>query len=232
MPVMKAQAAPRVLQSAIVMDLSDLEREAAQIIARARAEAARIIAEAKSNAEREAMHIRDEARNAGHREGHEAGIEEGRTAGHDEALGIYSQALKDLSARWTQTLDVLHQHMPTHVADAKVDLVRLAIAIAERVTHQEALQNRGVAESTIAETLKMVGNARMVSLHVHPDELEAIEMYLPDALAKIRTVESVELLADATITAGGCIAKFGAGQIDARLETQLQRIADELLAGE
>ncbi len=61
MPVMKAQATPRVMQSAIVMDLSDLEREAAQIIVRARSDAARIIADAKSNAEREAMHIRDEA---------------------------------------------------------------------------------------------------------------------------------------------------------------------------
>lgn len=220
------------MQSAIVMDLSDLEREASQLIARARSEASKIVAEAKSNAEREAMHIRDEARNAGHQEGYEAGMEEGRKAGHDEALGIYSQALKDLSARWTQTLDIVHQHMPTHVADAKVDLVRLAIGIAERVTRQEALQNRGVSEATVAETLKMVGNARMVSLHVHPEEIEAIEMYLPDVLAKIRSVESVELLPDETVTAGGCIAKFGSGQIDARIETQLQRIADELLAGE
>ena len=232
MPVMKAQSAPRMTQSAIVMDLSDLEHEATQIMVRARTDASRIIAAAKSDAEREALHIRDEARNAGHLEGYEVGMEAGRTAGHDEAFGIYSQALKDLSARWAQTLDILHQNMPAHIADSKVDLVRLAIAIAERVTHQEALQNRGVSEATVTETLKMVGHARVVSLLVHPDEIEAAETYLPDVLAKLRSIESVELTPDPSITPGGCIAKFGAGEIDARIETQLKRIADELLAGE
>ena len=214
------------------MDLSDLEREASQIVARATAEADRIIAHSKSTAERESLHIREEARRAGHKEGLEAGMLEGQKAGHDEALGIYSQALKDVAARWTQTLDILHQNMPAHVADAKVDLIRLAIAIAERVTHQEALQNRGVAEATVAETLKMVGHARTVVLLIHPDELEAMEAYLPDLLAKIRTIESVELTPDASITPGGCVVRFGAGEVDARIETQLKRIADELLASE
>jgi flagellar assembly protein FliH len=232
MPLMKAHTAPRSQPSAIVMDLSDLEREASQIVARASAEADRIIAHAKSNAERESLHIREEARRAGHQEGLAEGMTEGQKAGHDEALGIYSQALKDVAARWTQTLDILHQNMPAHVADAKVDLVRLAIAIAERVTHQEALQNRGVAEATVAETLKMVGQTRTVVLLIHPDELEAIETYLPDLLAKIRTIESVELTPDPSITPGGCVVRFGAGEVDARIETQLKRIADELLASE
>jgi flagellar assembly protein FliH len=232
MPLMKAESSPGTSQSAIVMDLSDLEHEAKRIVSRAHTEAARIIAEARSNAEREALHIREEARKAAHQEGFSAGMEEGQKIGHDEALGIYSQAFKDLAARWTQTLDLLHQNMPAHVADAKVDLIRLAIGIAERVTHQESLQNRGVAESTVTETLKMVGEARTVVLLVNPEEIEAVETYLPDVLAKIRSIESVELTPDESISPGGCVVKFGAGEIDARIETQLQRIADELLATE
>lgn len=232
MPVMKAAVAPKIPRSAIVMDLSDLEREAGQIVALARSEATKILADAKAAAERDALRIREEARSAGHQEGYDAGLEAGQKAGHDEALGVYSQAFKDLSSRWTQTLDILHQNMPGYVADAKTDLLRLALAIAERVTHQEALRNRKVTEATVADTLKLAAHARTVILQVHPSEMEALELYLPDLLAKVRTIESIELTPDDSISPGGCAVRFGSGEIDARMETQLKRIADEILAGE
>jgi len=229
MPVMKAQQQQRTRESAIVMDLSDLEREGAGIVDRARAQAARLMAEGKSAAQRETLGIREQARQAGHREGLEAGLAEGRKQGHDEALAAAAAQLKDLAARWSQTLEVLHQHMPEHVADARTDLVKLALAIARRVTHQEALRNRQVTAAVVEETLRTAGAARRVALHVNPLEVDALAEYLPDLLGKLRSIEEVELTADEGIAPGGCELRCGAGQIDARIETQLDRIAAELL---
>jgi flagellar assembly protein FliH len=232
MPLMKAQSGSRVRQSAIVMDLSDLEREAGSILANARAEASRIIVDARTAAERVGAGIREEARQAGHRDGVASGLEEGRKFGHDEAVAQTAEKLAALLERWSKTLDVLQQHMPAHVADAKTDLVRLALAVAERVIHQEAIRDRKVAQSTVEETLRLIGSARKVVLRVHPDEMASLEKYLPDLIQKVRTIESADLVADENISPGGCEAQFGAGKVDARLETQIQRIADELLAGE
>src|SRR5438552_1847026 len=64
-----------------------------------------------------------------------------------------------------------------------------------------------------------------------PAEVEALEQCLPDLLAKLRSVDEVELLPDESISPGGCEMRFGAGTIDARIETQLDRIAHELLGG-
>ncbi|HEY4329425.1 MAG TPA: FliH/SctL family protein [Phycisphaerae bacterium] len=228
---MKAQqgGAQRVRESAIVMDLSDLEQEAAKIVATARAEAARLMAEGRTQAEREKQRIREDAREAGHKEGLEAGLMQGRQQGHDESLAAVSSQLKDVSARWSQTLELLQQHMPAHIADSRTDLVRLAVAIAGRVTRAEALRNRQVAPAIVEETLRMLNTTRRIALHVHPSEIETLEAYLPDLLTKMRSIEEIELTPDDTVTPGGCIVRFGAGQIDARIETQLQRIADELL---
>lgn len=154
----------------------------------------------------------------------------GHQAGHDEAVKNVTQALKELSTRWGQMLEIIEQNLPAHVADAKGDLIRLALAIAAKVTRQEPLNNRKVAQDTVAAALALVGAGRTVALHVHPDELALIEAYLPEILAKLRTVKGVELKADETVTQGGCLARFGAGEVDARIETQIQRIADELLA--
>jgi flagellar assembly protein FliH len=230
MPLMKAKSNQRMRESSIVMDLTDLEHEASQLLTRARNEATRIVAEAKAIAERDAIKIREDARILGQAAGLKAGIEEGRTTGHAESTKQYAQALLELTTRWSQTLDLLHQSMPAHAADAKTDLVRLALAIADRVTHQHALLDRKVAEATVEETLKMMGAARTVILLVNPAEIETLENFLPDLLAKIRSIDSIELTADDSITPGGCTVRFGAGQIDARIETQIQRIADELLA--
>ncbi len=229
MPVMKAQHKSRVRDSAIVMDLSDLEHEAAEIVARARDQAARLLADGRAAAERETLRIREQARQAGQQEGLEAGLAQGRQQGRDEALAAAAAQLADLTARWSQTLELLRQHMPEHVADAREDLVKLALAIARRVTHQEALQNRQVAAAIVEETLRTAGAARRVALLVNPLEVDALGEYLPDLLAKLRSIEEVELTPDEGITPGGCELRFGAGKIDARIETQLDRIAEELL---
>ncbi len=122
--------------------------------------------------------------------------------------------------------------MPAHAADAKTDLIRLAIGIANRITHQSAAMNPEVARRTVEETLKMIGSARSVMLLVNPAEIEMLEAYLPELLAKLRSIESATLTADESISPGGCVVRFGAGQIDAQLNTQIARIADELLARE
>jgi flagellar assembly protein FliH len=229
---MKAQQVARSSHSAIVMDLGDVEREAARTVSRARAEAEQIVSQARVQATAEAARLREEGRLAGHAEGFAAGQEEGRKQGHDEAVAQTAALVQELVGRWNQTLEALQQNMAPHHADARADLVRLALAVAGRVTHAEGLRNRKVAEATVAEALRTIGAARMVSLHVNPAEIEAIGAYLPGLQAKLRSIESVELVADTEIAHGGCTVCFGGGEIDARLETQMKRIADELLAGE
>ncbi len=232
MPVMKAQHSHPTRESAIVMDLSDLEREAAQIVNRARAEAARLMTEGRVAAERESQKIRDTARAAGLKEGTDAGLAQGKKQGHDEALAAVTAQLKDLAARWSQTLEVLHQHMPTQIADTRTDVIKLALKIAERVTHQEALRNRAVAPAVVEEALRTVGGSRQIAVHAHPNDIDALEQYLPDLLSSLKSIEEIHLQPDESAGPGGCFLRFGSGEIDARLDTQIQRIADELVGDE
>jgi len=232
MPLMKAHAGSQVTASAIVMDLADIEYEAAEVVAHAKIKSARMVAEAEATAKHASQTIREQARQTGHKEGFDAGLQEGLKAGHDQAVAVMSQQFAALVDRWSKTLDILHQNMPAHIADAKTDLVRLALAIARQVVGQEALRDRKVAEQTIEETFRLIGHSRKVALRVSPNEEAELAEYLPDLLTKLRTIESVELMGDESISPGGCVASFGAGEIDAQMETQLQRIAEELLAEE
>jgi len=232
MPVMKSHLSSAARQSAIVMDLSDLESQAARILTDAKAQGQDVLKHACAQATQQSDSIREAARQAGHAEGYAAGLAEGQKQGHDAAFAQAQAALADLTARWSQTLDIFQQNLPTHLADARLDLVRLAVAIATRVTRQEALRNSGVIEDTLDTALKLVTAGRSVSVHVHPDEANTVEAYLPELLAKLRSIPEIQLQPDNAITPGGCRVHYGSGHVDATLETQIQRIADELLTKE
>jgi flagellar biosynthesis/type III secretory pathway protein FliH len=69
-------------------------------------------------------------------------------------------------------------------------------------------------------------------VHAHPDDVEALEAYLPELLSSLKSIEEIHLQPDENAGAGGVVLKFGSGEIDARLETQIARIAEELVGGE
>ena len=230
MPLVKAQhKSLPARQSAIVMDLADLEQQASQMLARAQRQAQDILAAARAEAQKDGQQIREQARQAGHQEGYDAGFQEGQTKGHDEAQAQAGAGFNTLVARWSATLEKIEANLPMHLADVRVDLVKLTLAIAAKVTRQEALRNSAVVQANVEEALALVTAGRSVVVQIHPDELSVLEGYLPQLVERFRSINGIELKADPAIEPGGCLLAFGSGQIDARLETQIQRIADELV---
>lgn len=211
------------------MDLSDLEQQAGRIVAEAHAQAAQILSEAREQAQAEAAAIREQARTAGHQEGYAAGHAEGQQQGHDEAVAAAADGLAQLVARWENTLLQLQAGVPTHMADIRCDLLKLALAIAARVCRREALRSTEVVRANVEGALELVAAGRTVTVCVHPDELTVLEGYVPELVAKMRTLAGIELAGDAAITPGGCVLRYGSGVLDATLETQIARIAAELV---
>ncbi len=232
MPVMKAKDFARVLESPIVLNMADIEKQASQLLTQASTKADQILAEARARAQKDGEQIRQQAAEKGKADGYQAGMAEGMKAGHDEALRQNSEKLADLTKRWNEYLDLLQQNIPTHIADIKQDLIRLAIAVATRVTKHEGKNNPDVAQANVAEALSLVSAGRRVTLQVHPQDVEHLEAYLPDLLAKLRSITEIELVGDDNVEPGGCTLQFGAGAIDATLDTQIARISEELLTAE
>lgn len=226
---MKAKDYARVLESPIVLNMADIEKQASQLLTQASTKAEQILAEARARAQKEGEQLRQQAAEKGKAEGYQAGMAEGMKAGHDEALRQNSEKLADLTKRWNEYLDLLMQNIPTHLADIKQDLIRLAIAVATRVIKHEGKNNPNVAEANVAEALALVSAGRRVTLQVHPQDVEHLEAYLPDLLAKLRSITEIELVGDDNVEPGGCTLQFGAGAIDATLDTQIARISEEML---
>jgi flagellar assembly protein FliH len=210
------------------LNLNDIEAEARRVMAAARQEAAAIAAQAK----RDADVLRRQAHEQGHREGHEKGLIDGRQAGRDEALREASERFAQKQAALTDamraTIEQFDEQKRELLLAARSDVLELALVIARRVVKCIVDDPVRAAEATAAnaaELIEHVGARHDPVLRVHPEVLESAER----AAQTMEGARHVRVVADETIAPGGCVLATTRGQLDATIDTQLDRITSLLL---
>ncbi len=184
--------------------------QAATILLNARAQARAIIAEAQQMA---------------------------RDVAAAEQRQAWEQGYADGMAQAQQQLAAVMGRLSALIANAAIDHERglrnldeealaLALALGRAVIRNEVSIDPdavlGIARAALAE----MSAAAVVSLRVHPDDAEVLRSSLP-ALGLPATTEVV-VVADPTISPGGCLVESGAARVDATIEAQVERLGELL----
>ncbi|HWP41095.1 MAG TPA: FliH/SctL family protein, partial [Tepidisphaeraceae bacterium] len=114
-------------------------------------------------------------------------------------------------------------------ADATTELIRLAVAIARRVTKLQGALDPSVLTANVAEAIRLVVQSNDVRIAVHPSQKQALAEVLPALKFQWPKLQHVELVEDATLSPGGCRIFTASGEIDADLDRQIDRVAADLL---
>ena len=227
MGVIKAEQAP--VAGVQPFSMRDIETAARMILLRARRQAEQVLAEAQTEAAAIKKQAHADALAEGKREGLARGLDEGRKQGRDESLKEQRESLAGLVGALADATGQLDASRVALEAEAKQAVVRLALAIAERVTKRQGALDPQVALANVDEALKLVVSAADVRIAVHPSHKVALADVLPRLQAQWPNLRHVEIVADATLTPGGCRLYTGGGQVDGDLQLQLDRIAAELV---
>jgi flagellar assembly protein FliH len=150
--------------------------------------------------------------------------EEGLAEGLAEARALVAPALEAVAEAERQ----IRAREGEFLRAAERSAVELALAIAEKVV--------GAAVSTRPETvLDVVGGAllRTESRHrlvieVNPDDLELVSESAEGLAARLGGVQRLDVVAERRVERGGCIVRTEEGEIDARIGSQLERLAELL----
>ncbi len=242
MALIKHANAKDLTRDAIVLDLGDLHRQGQLLIENAKRRAAEIIKEAEAERDR----LIAGAAEKGHAEGFARGLEEGRARGQEEGRAEAAQStaadLEALRAGWEQALAAFVADRERILTEARDDVLRLALRIAEKVTRRKIETDPAVAAAQLESVLALITRPTALVIAVHPDDRAAIEQALPSLLATLTAApRHVELTDDPTLPRGSCVARTrggddgsggavgGGGEINASIDLQLQRIAEALL---
>jgi len=213
----------------IVLDLGDLTRQADQIKRLATDQAEQIIADARTERDR----IVDGAQEAGHAEGfaagREEGLAEGRAHGKDEAFAQHTAEFDVLRENWSAALDSFTSLRDDMLLESKQDVLRLAVLLAEKIVKRKVEIDDRVAIEQLSAVLESLAHRTKLRVGVNPLDRSQLELALP-ALVKRFDADHVELYDDTEISRGSVmVATPTGGQIDAGIDSQLERLVKMLL---
>lgn len=209
--------------------MKDIENQAKAILLRARQQAERLLAEAQAEAELLRKQAKAEGFAEGRREGMAQGMEEGKKTGHDQALAEHGKAMTSLVNALTNAAATLDGSRQELQSNALTEVVELSAAIARRVTKRQGIIEANVLVENLAEAMRLVVHASDVRIAINPAQKKTLEAELPRLRLAWPQLKHVELTEDATLVPGGCRIFTAHGMVDGDLETQLDRVIDELL---
>jgi flagellar assembly protein FliH len=187
----------------------DADRIATEIIAAAQAEAAEIIANAEMNAAAVAEAACEKALTE-----LELRLAEENEAKSDELRLTLTRTIEQISAL-AETISAKHEH----------DIVELAIHIARKVVAREVTIDREIAFTLVKVSLAKLHARAVAEVHLHPDDLVFVESHRE----RLDFRGALELIADRSISPGGCLIHTETGDIDGRIESQFDEITHGLL---
>jgi flagellar biosynthesis/type III secretory pathway protein FliH len=144
----------------------------------------------------------------------------GYAAGHDKGEADARRELQSQVERFEGLAVQLVQARAAVLADAEDGVVELAFAALCRILGEQAATREGVL-AMVARCAAGAGEREQVGVRLHPDDF---------ALLGEAAAHPARVSPDPGIVLGGCIVDSSTGALDARLETQLARLAETLLA--
>lgn len=189
-----------------------VEEESEALVQEAKVRAEEIVAAARQEAERLKL------------EGYEAGY----MAGQREAADEVANRAEGLFRRLQQAMETVEKARHGVVERSRGDIVKLALAIAEKIVRERIENDDEIAARLLDELLPRWEGVGGVTVRCHPDEAEEAQEYLEESGLGRRWGSELRIVADEGVSRGGVVLESSLGQLDASLETRLARIGRAL----
>lgn len=216
MPVVIKAADPQRVPQASRFNFDDMAQQAQTYLGQVRTQAEQIVLQARQEAENIRKQAEHEGRVAGQRAidqlvEHQVGKQmESLLPALKQAVAELQQARHDWLVHW--------QERAVHVATA----------IAGRIVRREIAAAPQITLTLVKEALELAAGRPEVRLQLSPTDHQALGSQVRQLIAEVSKIGSVEVVADAAVSPGGCRMETRHGSIDQRIETQLERIEAEL----
>jgi flagellar assembly protein FliH len=183
-----------------------------QFLERAREQGAALIAVAREQAEAIAQAAR----------------EQGFEAGYVEGMARAEAAVADRLTLAEQLVARTRDAREEALASCERDLVELSFEIAEKIVRQRVAADPATTVGVLEHALRKAFVRDGLTVLCHPDDLERLSASSDLLQARVGSLNGLSLIGDRRISPGGVVVRTDAGDIDATIESQLERLRDLL----
>jgi len=152
----------------------------------------------------------------------------GLNNGRNEMMAVYQSAIDKAARALQSAVTELVRLRQGDIEKMEAETVRLALAIARKIIGFEA--ERGTAiRHVVKAALEKVGDPRHLTLRLNPKDIAMVEKFKQELLLGDDPDTICRIEPDETIDQGGCMLETQLGDVDARIDQQIQIIADLLI---
>ncbi len=221
-----------MLGPAGALNVANFAEQAKKMLVDAKIQAQGTLARAATEAEQ----IRSQAGQRGHAEGFRRGQADGQADGAEkafaEAMTRFQEQTNELQALLKRTVDELIGAREQLLQEAQTELLELAVAIAEKVTGVQARTNISAAKAGLAKAIETINCSGQIQVKVCPEQLDELTEYAGEFLATMGMSDGVSFVPDASLAAGDVVLATRHGQVDGRIQTQIDNIVEALTGTE
>jgi len=230
MAVIKRAHTGNAAKDAVILDLGDIAQHAELLRKQAQGRANQIIHDAEIKRDELIADGYKLGERNGQAEGYREGLAKGEEEGRHSSTVEAREQLDQIESSWNAALDDFATRRHHLLVEGKESVIRLAMAIAERVIHRSIEADERIVLAQVEHALKLIGRPTRATVLVHPDDAAMVRRALPTVSARFGAIEHVLCEEDDSVGRGGCrVTTAEGGEIDASIETQIERIAQTLV---
>lgn len=151
---------------------------------------------------------------------------EGLREGIDQEKKKLSMAMESV-AKLIKDLKILKNEF---LKNSEKEIIDLIFLIAERVIHKEVSTSKDIIISVLRDTVKNINDREGVKIRLNPKDYNYVMEIVPDFLDKFCDMKNKLIEEDEEIGQGGAVIETYSGEIDARLDHQLDKIKKTLIS--
>lgn len=170
--------------------------------------------------EQQMIREKEQASKTGYDDGYKKGLEKGHLEAQ-KVIDNFASLIKDAIGQ----REVLYN-------EARSKVVELVVKVSKKVTCDAARIDPEITAGIISSTIDKLVDKSEIRIKVHPDHLSIIEQQIDRFKGDSTAVKEIIIEPDRRVRYGGCFIETPTGDIDARVESQLEIIAGAITGNE
>jgi flagellar biosynthesis/type III secretory pathway protein FliH len=156
----------------------------------------------------------------------EAAYQEGLQAGRADALGAAAPGVAALQAAVTQ----VRAAQAASAERLEAQSVELAFALADKVVGGLLEARPELVLETVRGALRCLTERDRITILVNPEDMELVGAALQGLRGELGGIEHCDVHAERRVGRGGAVVRHADGEVDARVETKLERAREVVAA--
>jgi len=167
-------------------------------------------------AEERASHLEIEGYEKGFSQGEKDGVE----LGTKKAMKVIEKMEALLRSFSQMREDIVREH--------EREILTLVFSVLKKILHDRVTLDEEVIRETVLQALTLTTDRSAVSIRLNPEDCASVENLKADFFSEIKELRTLKIVQDPSIKKGGCLLETPCGNVDARIDTQLECIQQSL----